>query len=344
MALFTKKDELAEARALFAKRRTEMLASTALKAEGKAAIEQMYERDVPDEQIRRAEAAHRLVVDHHENLLHATVLAERKVQALEKAAADATEAKTRVKTETEIKRHVAALTDAQRSFDKACEALLAALTPVAAYVPEGGILINFAHQALAEIKPITDNIVSLAKSHAAAIVAGHAPAALATPEAPAPKQQPAPLPTTTELIAMTPLAWTEGVGVVRAPRGQKVQLPNDIAQHAMRQGAAAPINKYEASELHSSWVRGRLSRALPPIASCFPLDAAAIKEKADALQVGEAEVTPKAAAPLKPVKPTHTPQPRHAEKILSSHASPFTPMHREPLMAAFAAQRSPVDE
>jgi hypothetical protein len=342
-SLFRKTDDLADARAQLAKRRTEQAASAEKQAELKSEIATSIDQDRPHEHIRRLEVAYRLEADHCDNLAHSVVVTERRVRELEKVAADALDQKTRVKTDAEIRKHIAALAEVQKTFDKTCEAMCSISKQIAPYVPEGQILVNYSTQALAEIGSITANIINLAKSHAAAVAAGHAPAALPTPEAPAPRPQPAPPQTWTRLIAMTDVAWTDDVGHIRfGQRGYEIDLPNKVAKSAMARELCLPTGDARAQAIR---MYRSAKRTIDP-RQAVPLDDGAAKMKAE-LTGNDERVPEPAVAPAqrKTAEITYTAQPPHAEKIMSSHAPQFTPMPgKQPYLAQIAATRSAIDE
>lgn len=118
-----------------------------------------------------------------------------------------------------------------------------------------------------EVPEATARLAQLVADYINRVRNGAAPNSLPA-RAPAPEPVVAP-PETAGLFAMRDLAWSEGAMIRVHPRGWPVNLPIELAGHAVAIKAALPPGHYAAAELAGSPTR---SRQLPRLVDCVALD------------------------------------------------------------------------
>jgi hypothetical protein len=203
-----------------------------------------------DTALSTVEAAMRREQDRAATLGDAIGDAEVTIADLEREIAEIVDQRCRAET-------VAAVTALVDKWASAGAAFDAAVTQLADLARESAVITLDAHplhQFLEAVKqqvpPAAEMVANVLQHHAKAVLAGTAPASLPKPEAqPAPAVAVEQKPPTRTLFAMRSIKWREDGRQRTALQWSDVELPEHLAERALRTGACVPLTSEHRKKL-----------------------------------------------------------------------------------------------
>jgi hypothetical protein len=195
-----------------------------------------------DTALDKADGATRSAQDRVATIAGAIIEAEEQLAALEAARDEADDKRQRAATIAEIEGLTKALDAVAREFDPVITKMATLAESFGLFVPEAQGLLNFTTAARTQIPDCVAMIKMLAANHAAAVLAGTAPAALRKPQA-AFVPTIAAKPATVALFAMRPIKWRDASGhQIVAQKFTDVNLTPTAAIRALDLKAAVQMN------------------------------------------------------------------------------------------------------
>jgi hypothetical protein len=261
--------------------------------ERQTAAEQAALDGASDDVLAAAEGKLRAAQDRRMTLRAALTKAEAAVTDLEHARDEAADRALRERTGAQVELLARELVDTVASMVEAADRLSACTYRANTVVPEAASLNHFAQLAKGEIPAAGEMIARLLRQHAAAVLAGHAPAAMPLPpEAYIEPAAPAASPTQT-LFCLRSVKWTDDAGQQRiAGPFQDAELPVPLVPRALKSGACVPLTDPRRRELYGA------QPGHPRAATALDLDA---------------EPEPPVRSPTEPIQHSAFEQPRIGE-------------------------------
>jgi hypothetical protein len=255
-------------------------------------------RDRRGKQVARRDAAVELVGERREELQQAAAAAapdaaldkaegkltaaERRVATLEKAIADCdreiadyakqlaaiVDGNQRSETARKLEALVADIVECETQFYTICEKLNGLAATAAAVVPEAAGIDIYLKGARAELPAAWELVVSVLRGRVRSVLAGHGPAELPKPAAPAPAPIAVAQPQSAGVFTTKSIKWLDDRGELRThPAWHDCTLPAELAARAIELGAAV-------SQRHETAKQSRGARAFvfPDPAKCVALN------------------------------------------------------------------------
>jgi hypothetical protein len=250
-----------------AKKAKRLESATLVLAAKEKAVEKLHRDDADDKSLYAAEAAVEVEQKHVDRTAVALQEAEQDVIRLERAVAEAADKEQRKKTAAEVEQIAVDLAKAADNFTKAAAELAAISGVAAAFSMDCQGLHALATTLRNDLPQTMATPIAMVRAHAAAVLAGGAPAQLPQP-ATTTALLALPKPELVRVCAIKKIAWTVD-GVVRtSPPGAHVELSEEVARRALTLGAVCELSDPRAKH-HES----QRSPYVPELVNCIGLDA-----------------------------------------------------------------------